>query len=106
MAKATNVTNFHMQYQDVTSQHWHPKSEKFAGGDNLITAIDNGWNVEKCVIARHYYAGMRFVKVFELYLARDGQNMTMPVVHNPYVERFIIEEGYELEEEESAAASA
>jgi len=91
MLKNTNVANFHVQYMDVTSQHWHPKSEHFAGGDNLITAVENGWEVNECMLVQHWYAGMRSVKIYEFTLRRGDTSMLMPVISNPYVERFIKE---------------
>jgi hypothetical protein len=94
--KMPNVSNFHVQYQDVTTQYWHPDSERFAGGDNLMTAIKYGWEIDKCVLARHWYAGMRSVKVYEFTLKRDDATMMMPVIDNPFIGRFIDEEGVEL----------
>jgi hypothetical protein len=102
MPKNTDVADFHVQYLDVTSQYWHPKSEHFAGGDNLITAIDRGWAVQKCVLVQHWYAGMRSVKVYEFTLQRGENTMLMPVISNPYVERFIKEEPVQLAEKEDS----
>ena len=96
MPKSINPTNFHVQYQEMTTQHWHSESERFAGGDNLMTALEHGWEVDKCVLARHWYAGMRSVKVYEFKLRLGDQTMTMPVIDNPYIGRFIDEEGIEL----------
>lgn len=84
------VSNYHAQYFDVTSQHWHPSSAQFAGADNLITAVNEGWEFEDTVILRPYwYAGQRRVDVFYFKLSRSGEQMTMPVINNPYVERLI-----------------
>ena len=85
----SNISNFHALYYSVTSQHWTPNSERFAGGDNLMTAIYRGWQIEKCVAVHHTYNGMREVKVFEFTLSKNGETMTMPVIHNPYIERFL-----------------
>jgi len=96
MPKPTHINNFHMQYNDMTSQHWDSQSESYAGGDNLMTALHQGWDIEHCVEVKHWYAGMRFVKLYQFELARDGKSMTMPVIDNPYVVRFIEEEGITL----------
>jgi hypothetical protein len=96
MAKSSNVANFHIMYQDVTSQHWHSSSERYAGADHLLTALEKGWEVQKCVQVRHWYAGMRSVKLYEFHLQRGGDTMTMPVIDNPYVGRFIEEGDIEL----------
>jgi hypothetical protein len=83
-------------YQGVTTQHWHPSSEQYAGGDHLLTALDKGWTIEKCVLVRHWYAGMRSVKVYEFNLKRGADTMMMPVIDNPYIGRFVEEEGVNL----------
>jgi hypothetical protein len=87
-----------MQYLDVTSQHWNPDSARFAGGDHLMTALEDGWQVQSCRLVKNWYAGMRFVKIFEFDLINDerSEKMTMPVIHNPYIERFVDEEGIEV----------
>ena len=96
MPQAINIQNFHVIYQDVTSQHWHPASEHYAGGDNLMTALENGWGIEKCLLTRHWYAGMRSVQIYEFLLSRNGEEMTMPVVSNPYVYRIVSQEDVNL----------
>lgn len=104
MSKLFNVSNHHAQYSDLTSQHWHQKSESFAGGDNLMTALDRNWAIEKCTLMTHWYAGMRSVRVYEFILVKDGDVIVMPVLDNPYVERFIIDEGVDLTEEAETLA--
>lgn len=103
MAKQSNISNYHVQYLDVQNQHWHAGSERYAGGDQLVTALDRGWTVARCAEAKHYYAGMRFVRIFNFKLHKEGQEMTMPVVDNPYVVRFIDEEEIELIREDQTA---
>lgn len=101
MATQSNVTNYHMQYLDVTSQHWDASSATFAGGDHLMTALDNDWFVKECRLVKHWYTGARFVKIYEFHLINDaGDTLTMPVIHNPYIERFIDEERIELIDED------
>lgn len=104
MVKKTNVSNYHTQYSDLTSQHWHPNSESFAGGDNLITALEKKWSIEKCALVTHWYAGMRSVRIYEFTLNKDDRTVVMPVLDNPYVERFIIEEGIDLIKEADTMA--
>lgn len=89
---AENITNFHVQYMDVTSQHWSPSSERYAGGDHLMTAIYNGWVISDCVeVEEHWFAGMRSITLYHFELARGDETMNMPVVSSPYVNRFIIQ---------------
>ncbi|MEM9951362.1 MAG: hypothetical protein AAF846_07175 [Chloroflexota bacterium] len=100
--KAVNVANYHVQYSDLTSQHWHPNSESFAGGDNLITALEKKWEIDNCKLTRHWYAGMRSVRVYEFTLSKGDVTVIMPVLDNPYIERFIVDEGINYTVAESA----
>lgn len=101
--KMSNVSNFHMQYSDLTSQHWHAESARYAGGDHLMTALEKDWDIQRCEMVRHWYAGMRSVRIYEFELVKDQQTVVMPVLDNPYVERFIIDEGIDLIEVEDVS---
>ncbi len=84
-----NSTNFHAEYMDVT-QHWSDKSAKYAGADCLLTMLYKGWQMKKKVRREElWFAGMRSIYVYYVELERDGEAMTMPVVHNPYMSRMI-----------------
>jgi hypothetical protein len=85
----SNAQNYHIQYPGITNQHWHAGSGKYAGGDHLMTALHEGWTLDACYQVDRTYAGMRFVSVYEFRLRRDDETMTMPVINNPYIERFI-----------------
>ena len=84
-------TDYHVEYlEDV--QHWHPESQPYAGGDNLVGALYEGWEMSN-IVAReeHWFAGMRFVAVYYVELTRDGEALTMPVIHTPYLTRLLVE---------------
>jgi hypothetical protein len=86
-----NSNNWHTSYSRFV-RHWHPASERYAGGDCLLTALNNGWMVSDQVIAdEHWYAGTRCVMVYHFELTRGDASMTMPVITNPYVERLMAE---------------
>lgn len=95
--------NYHVQYLDVTSQHWHPNSAQFAGGDHLLTAVNNGWEVSDCVIREIWYAGARCVFVYHFTLTRGNEMMRMPVIDNPYVTRFVEQSGVKVRREDNSA---
>ncbi|HEX2618811.1 MAG TPA: hypothetical protein VHL11_01655, partial [Phototrophicaceae bacterium] len=79
--------------------HWAPDSEPFTGADALLTALLDGWEMNNRIRKEtHWYAGMRFVTVYHFELAREGETRTMPVIHNPYVEKLVTESEVELEE--------
>lgn len=82
-------TNHHADYLDVT-QHWSPNSEKYAGGDGLITMLDRGWEMHgEAVLEFKRYGEGRFVTIYHVTLERDGEQMSMPVVHNPYINKIL-----------------
>lgn len=82
-------SNFHVDYIDV-AQHWSPDSEKYAGGDCLVTALYSGWEMNPVVyVERKWYAGARQITVYHVELERDGEVMSMPVLNNPYINRMI-----------------
>ncbi len=104
--KERNEQNLYMQHQDITSQHWSYSSERFAGGDNLLTAIARGWSIDrKVVLRRHWFAGMRCIEIFHFTIRRDDVVADMAVVGNPYVYRYLATEPHDLVEAEDAAVA-
>ncbi len=100
-----NQYDLHAQYQDITTQHWSFSSEKFAGGDNLLTALARGWEIEsKVILKRHWFAGMRCIEIFHFTIKRDKIIAEMAVIGNPYVYRFIANYPIELIEEDTTIA--
>lgn len=97
-----NQVNFHVQYQDITSQHWSFSSERFAGGDHLLTALARGWAIEETVtLKKHWFAGMRAVEIYHFTIERGDMVVDMPVISNPYVYRFINEHDLTVVEEDT-----
>ena len=86
------VSNYHIEYGQVTHQHWSWNSQKYAGGDNLMTALDAGWKIDKCSVEKHWHDEARAITVYHFALSRNGVQIKMPVIHNPYIERFVTEQ--------------
>lgn len=101
-----HITNFHVTYPDVLTQHWHPNSESYAGVDNLITFLEQGWDIARCVETRHWYAGQRSICIYRFYLERDAERLEMPVINNPYVMRIIKQLELDVEGENDDANQA
>ena len=95
--------NLDSQDHDVTSQHWSFSSERYAGGDNLLTAIARGWAIDSKVrLRRHWFAGMRCIEIFHFTIRRDDVVADMAVLGNPYVYRYLAGGAHELVEEDGA----
>lgn len=98
--------NLDSQVQDVTSQHWSYSSECYAGGDNLLTAIARGWEIDKIVTRRrHWFAGMRCIEIFHFTIRRDEVVADMAVLGNPYVYRYLAGGSHHLVEQEDEAVA-
>jgi len=82
----------HEKYTDKY-QHWCPQSAKYAGGDHLISAFRNDWTFDDNTVyaEQAWKSGSRPVTVYHFVLIRDGETMIMPVISNPFIERFITE---------------
>ncbi len=74
-----------------SDQYWCPESEAYAAASQLITAMRSGWALAlPSVRARQVCSGgSRPRTVYDFTLMRDSRLMTMPVLSNPYIERFI-----------------
>ena len=71
------------------------------GGDNLLTAIERGWKIDrKVVLRRHWFAGMRCIEIFHFTIRRNDVVADMAVVGNPYVQRYLSTQPHDLVEAE------
>lgn len=98
--------NYHIQYPGIINQHWHMRSGTYAGGDHLLTALTDGWDVEKCIQINHVYAGNRAVTIYEFTLTCNGETMVMPVITNPYIERLVASGSITVIQSDSNSAAA
>jgi hypothetical protein len=79
----------HFSYMKV-NRHWSSVSENYAGGDSLLTALEQGWEVSDTVYFEEiWYAGSRQVMLYHVELNRDGETVVMPVLSNPYIRRLL-----------------
>lgn len=84
---AIQSTDLHVEYPDMT-RHWHPLSERFAGGDALLTALQRGWEISGTIWADEFWhGGSRLTIIFYMTLVRGDEQMTMPVLTSPWVRR-------------------
>lgn len=89
-------SNWHTTYP-VFKRHWHPGSEKYAGGDALLTALDHDWDVkDTCYLEEFWHAGTRLVTIYHFELERGDEKMDMPVITTPYVRRILREQNFKI----------
>ncbi|MCY4061009.1 MAG: hypothetical protein OXG53_01435 [Chloroflexi bacterium] len=74
-------------------QYWSPESEEYAAASQLISIMREGWILAlPRVSARQVWnSGSRPRTVYDFTLMRGSQLMIMPVLSNPYIERYIIQ---------------
>jgi len=75
-----------------SDQYWSPASEEYAAASQLVTALRAGWMLAlPRVSARQvWHSGSRPSTVYEFTLMLGSRLMIMPVLGNPFVERFLI----------------
>lgn len=74
-------------------QYWSAESEEYAAASQLISIMRDGWMLAlPRVSARQIWnSGSRPRTVYDFTLMRGSQLMIMPVLSNPYIERYIIQ---------------
>ena len=78
-------------------RHWHGESEKYAGGDSLVTLIFHGWTIESIrQVNEPSKCSRQYIKVYHFELRRDEASMIMPIIGNPYVERLVMTSFFHL----------
>ena len=86
-----NRLHFYTQIADQR-QHWCPHSQRYAGGDALITRLNDGWEVsDEIYYEEYWHGGSRKVLIYNFVLVNHEDTVTMRVLSNPFVERFVSE---------------
>jgi hypothetical protein len=96
----------HEKYTEA-DQYWSPESEKYAAASQLISIMREGWILAlPRISARQIWnSGSRPRTVYDFTLMRGSQLMIVPVLSNPYIERYIIQNDIRIIYE-AATASA
>lgn len=98
--------DLHVDYPDM-HRHWDSQSERYGGGDSLLTALQGGWQLDDVIHAEeHWHAGTRPVTIYHFSLARNQEKMSMPVMSNPFVRRLLETLSVEVRPIEAQAEAA
>ena len=84
-----NTLNIHVEYHSL-NRHWSPESQRYAGGDNLMVALDQGWKIGgpiPCDV--FWFRAMCRTRLYKVTLRRDDEVMYMTVLSNPYVDSMV-----------------
>jgi hypothetical protein len=74
---------------EAVPAHWNPLSQPYAGGDNLLAALNAGWTVRDTVKIEVHKLRSSRVTVYHFELHNDTQILQMPIIANPFIEQFI-----------------
>ncbi len=76
-----------------SAQYWSPESEKYAAASHLISALRAGWilALPRVRVRQIWNSGSRARTLYEFTLVRGSQLMIMPVLANPFVERYLVQ---------------
>jgi hypothetical protein len=73
-------------------RHWHPGSQRYAGCDQLLTLMDDGWSIEgEISFDEYWHGGARRVVIYGFKLSRQQESVEMRVLANPRAERLVNE---------------
>lgn len=71
-------------------RHYCPRSQRYAGCDVLLAYLETGWTIFDDIFYEEYWhGGARCVTIYTFVLGRHNQTITMRVLSNPVVERFL-----------------
>lgn len=71
-------------------RHWHSGSQPLAGSDQLLTALKNGWQMDRVVFRTDYaLSASRAVQIYHCILRRGTEKITMPVLAGPFLMRIL-----------------
>jgi hypothetical protein len=84
-----NIFNEYLEYHSLT-RHWSPESQRFAGGDHLLVALDQGWAIAGPIPCDVYWlTPPSRVRLHQVTLRRGDETMYMLVQSNPFVDRLV-----------------
>ena len=88
-----NHSNYTHEKYTEQNQYWCPDSEEYAAASQLLSAIRAGWMLAlPRVSARQIWKGGSQPRtIYDFTLIRDAQLMVMPVLSNPFIERYLID---------------
>ena len=73
--------------------HWHGQSQRYTGGDSLLTAMAHGWLPQGVVYREELTRRGRRVIAYGFDMVREGQLETMWVLDNPVVSQIVAQCG-------------
>ncbi len=71
-------------------RHWHPQSQHYAGCDQLLTLMDNGWSIDGDInFDEYWHGGARRIVIYGFQMMREREKVMMQIIGNPAAERLV-----------------
>lgn len=70
-------------------RHWHASSQKYTGGDSLVSLLQAGWTIHTVEYREHPLTGGRASLIYQFNLKLETASIEMLVIANPFVARLI-----------------
>ncbi len=75
----------------IRYRHWSPECESYSGGDSLLGALEDGWQLVRSRQITQRTHSKRLVTLYIVWLEKDGQLAIMRLIGNPYITRLLNE---------------
>ncbi len=86
-----DLSRFNTFYTD-RPRHWCSQSERYAGGDALLTYLHDGWKIQGDIFYEEYWhGGARRILIYYFVLTLKDECVTMRVIGNPMIDRLLDE---------------
>ncbi len=70
-------------------RHWHESSEKYTGGDRLVSLLQAGWTIHLVECQEYPLTGGRIALIYLFNLKIETASIKMSVIANPFVDQLI-----------------
>ena len=83
------MLNKQIDFLPDRSSHWCHRSQKYAGVDNLIHLIEEGWKLKQFALLEKVWINGRRSLIYHFFVYKHSKSMQVRVIDNPYVTRVI-----------------
>ena len=80
-------------------RYWSPRSQAYASGDQLLYYLREGWTPDTVVeVETHWFGDARHILIYHFRLRKDGNELPMRVLGNPFAFGIVNDEHLALEQ--------
>jgi hypothetical protein len=80
-------------------RYWSPRSQAYASVDQLLYYLRDGWTPDPTVeVETHWFGEARHILIYHFRLYKEGRELPMRVLGNPFAFGMVNDERSELEQ--------